>query len=449
MTLAYGSVRTVNGENGMSARTAISSILRYRTESPFPTFATALAASIALPLVLVLYGEGTPARIAAALIFVFGVVGSTFHLKREIDKLTEKAAISERMLASLPCYAFALDGDLNILWSSDLFRRDFGVTAGRRCHEAMKGLDAPCGDCTARQCLKDGHIHSAERTVERKDGETLDMMFYSAPVRDERGKILAVLEIAVDITDVKELQRRLALVGSAVAGMAHSIKNIMMGLDGGIYIVNRGLEADDPAEIKEGWEVVEFNFEKIRSIVQDILYCSREREPDFKMIKPNEIVEEVHELFRETARSYNIELRIETDERLDEAVIDPKGLHTVLANLVSNAIDACKADIFKDEHTVTIRTRKGTDGSTIVEVSDNGIGLTAEAKERAFEDFFTSKGNQGTGLGLMVTQKILEEHGGRITFESEYGNRTTFLATFPPRTLDESDEGSDVGEGRG
>ncbi len=82
-----------------------------------------------------------------------------------------------------------------------------------------------------------------------------------------------------------------------------------------------------------------------------------------------------------------------------------------------------------------IRTRKGLDGSTIIEVTDNGVGVDKNLKHHVFEDFFTSKGDKGTGLGLMVTQKIMREHGGNITFRSRPSQGTTFVATFPNRDL--------------
>ena len=102
----------------------------------------------------------------------------------------------------------------------------------------------------------------------------------------------------MDVTDVKEMQRNLALLGLTISGMAHSIKNIMMGLDGGIYVVGKGLESGDDAEVKEGWDIVLLNFDKVSRLVQDILYCSKEREPNFQPVKPNDVIREVHDLFK-------------------------------------------------------------------------------------------------------------------------------------------------------
>jgi signal transduction histidine kinase len=251
----------------------------------------------------------------------------------------------------------------------------------------------------------------------------------------EGKEIVSVLETAVNITSIKDIQKQLILVGQAVAGMAHSIKNIMMGLEGGIYVVNKGLEDKKQEEIKDGWDMVLLNFDKISRLVKDILYCSKDRIPNLRRIKPNEIVQEIYNLYKESASRYHIDMKLELDEHVESAMIDPDGLNTVLSNLVTNAMDACKIDLWKDEHLIEIRTHKGKNGSTVIEVADNGTGIDKEIKEHVFEDFFSSKGDKGTGLGLMVTQKIMKEHGGRITFRSRRNRGTTFIVTFPKKEL--------------
>ncbi|MBI5252063.1 MAG: PAS domain-containing protein [Desulfomonile tiedjei] len=340
-----------------------------------------------------------------------------------------------RLLDALPCYVTLQDRELNILWCNESYQRDFGLPYGKTCFELYGTDKAKCSDCPVEKTFLDGLIHSREMTVKTKDDHRTNMMVYSSPVRDDNGKIISVLETAVNVTSVKDMQKQLILLGQTVAGMAHSIKNIMMGLEGGIYVVNKGIEDKSQDEIKEGWEMVLLNFDKISHIVKDILYCSKDREPNLQEIRPNDVVREVYKLFKSMAGSYAIEIRLDLDGNVRDAVIDPAGLHTVLSNLVTNAMDACKIDLWKDEHLVEVRTRKGKNGSTIIEVADNGIGIGKDLKAHVFEDFFSSKGDKGTGLGLMVTQKILREHGGKITFRSRPGRGTTFVATFPRKEL--------------
>jgi signal transduction histidine kinase len=339
------------------------------------------------------------------------------------------------ILDALPCYVTLLDRRLVVLWSNSLSRRDFGDPSGKICYQLCNVRGGKCSECPVEKTFQDGLVHSGEMTLIAQAGARIDVLVYSSPVRNNDGDVESVIEAAVNIASVKEIQKQLILLGQTVAGMAHSIKNIMMGLDGGIYVVNKGLEAKNQDEVREGWQMVLLNFDKISHIVKDILYCSKEREPNLQRIDPNRIAQEVHALFEDVAKSYSIELRLDLDWNLKEAVIDPAGLHEVLSNLVSNAMDACKIDFTKDEHLVEIRTRPGNGGSTIFEVADNGIGIDKDLKGHVFEDFFSSKGDKGTGLGLMVTQKVLREHGGKITFRSRPGRGTTFAATFPKMDL--------------
>ncbi|MCA1961205.1 MAG: PAS domain-containing protein [Desulfomonile sp.] len=342
---------------------------------------------------------------------------------------------SEKILDSLPCYVTLLDRHLEVLWTNDVSRHDFGDPSGKTCFELYRIRGGKCPECLVEKSFQDGRVHNKEMTLTTVEGTRIDVLVYSSPVRSAEGEIVSVVETAVNITSVKEIQKQLILLGQTVAGMAHSIKNIMMGLDGGIYVVKKGLEAKNQDEVREGWEMVLLNFDKISHIVKDILYCSKEREPDLQVIDPNTVAREVYDLFKDLAASYSIELKLELDPELESAVIDPSGLHSVLSNLVSNAMDACKLDMAKDEHLVEIRSKKGKDGGAIFEVADNGIGIDKNVKGHVFEDFFTSKGDKGTGLGLMVTQKILREHGGSITFRSRPGRGTTFVATFPKKDL--------------
>ncbi len=348
---------------------------------------------------------------------------------------TETTHKFEELLNAMPCYVVLLDRSRNVLWSNRLAARDFNGDTAKKCWD-LYGFDkSRCGECPAKKAFRDGQMHTKETSAICKAGTRMTLLERSSLASTTDSGKPVVLVASVDVTPLKDLQRQLILLGETVAGMAHSIKNIMMGLEGGIYVVNKGIEAKNQQEVKEGWEMVLLNFEKISRIVKDILYCSKERTPDFQSIEPNNIVREVFELFQENARRYNIELRLDLDERLGEAIIDPHGFHTVVTNLVSNALDACKWDVWKDDHTVEIRSRRGWDDSTIIEVADNGMGIDRELQGHVFEDFFSSKGDKGTGLGLMVTQKIMREHGGAVTFRSRPQQGTTFVANFPPGAM--------------
>ena len=257
------------------------------------------------------------------------------------------------------------------------------------------------------------------------------------PLVDDNGEINAVMEVFTDVTEVKALQRQLALMGRAVAGMAHRIKNILMGLEGGIFVVNTGLETDDRETISEGWEMVERNVQRVSKIVMDLLYCSKDRTPSFEDgVCPNTIILEVRDLFADRMDEEGITLETELCDPPTYGNLDPGGIHNMLTNLVANAVDACRFDPSdtKGNHTITIRCFLNDKGSTVLEVEDDGAGIPDEMNNRVFEDFFSTKGSEGTGIGLLVVQKVAEEHGGDVTFTTEQGKGTTFTVTLPAST---------------
>jgi len=177
--------------------------------------------------------------------------------------------------------------------------------------------------------------------------------------------------------------------------------------------------------------MVQRNIEKVSELVLDLLSYSKERTPEPTLCKPNEIAREAVDLYQEKARKHDIRLEADLDENIQEAYTDKKSLHRVLLNLVSNAIDACIYDPDTEKvFEVIMRTRMGlndrSDTTFLVEVKDNGIGMSKEVKEKLFSRFFSTKGGKGTGLGLLVTQKIVKELGGEIWLESTEGKGTTF-----------------------
>jgi signal transduction histidine kinase len=156
--------------------------------------------------------------------------------------------------------------------------------------------------------------------------------------------------------------------------------------------------------------------------------------PRFKDdVCPNDIVLDVCDLFEDRLTKEGISLRTELCEPPRRGTFDPEGLHNMLCNLVANAVDACRFDPSdtKNGHTITLRCRSNGENATILEVEDDGSGIPDEMNNRVFEDFFSTKGSEGTGIGLLVVQKVAEEHGGTITFTSRPGEGTIFTATLP------------------
>ena len=124
-------------------------------------------------------------------------------------------------------------------------------------------------------------------------------------------------------------------------------------------------------------------------------------------------------------------LAVDLGKGIQPAPLDEDGIHTCLANLVSNAIDACLLGDAKRDYVVAVSSRE--EGDTLVyEVTDNGHGMDSEISRKVFSKFFTTKGSdRGTGLGLLTTKKIVHQHGGRISFTSKEGEGSRFRIELP------------------
>jgi signal transduction histidine kinase len=339
----------------------------------------------------------------------------------------------------VPLPVAIIDSERHIVEANPAFVRTFGEPENRSCHEVYKGESARCESCPLVPLFSD--IEHAPEIFEEQGvtdiGRVLTYQLKAVPICGENGQSL-VLAISADVTAHRELQRelnqaeRLANVGLTVASLAHTIKNILSGLEGGIYLVGSGLERDDRERVKGGWSMVQRYVAQVTSLVKNLLNYARSREPERKLVEPGSFLQEVVRFFDEEARRAGIELVVEVAPGTDNILLDPDLLHSCLANLVANALDACTWDPDLDKpHRIAVTALPRPGGGVIFEVRDNGMGIPEENQPKIMASLFTTKGIRGTGLGLLLSRKAVQEHGGTITFESTPGEGAVFRVALP------------------
>ncbi len=276
-----------------------------------------------------------------------------------------------------------------------------------------------------------------ETRIISRNGDSIPVGF-AGSILSEKGRKMGSVAFFQDLREIKRLEQellkneRLAAIGQTVAGLAHGIKNILHGLKGGSYLVDLGINKDDTDKLLRGWDMIKRNISRTSELVLDLLSYSKEREPEFEDCFPNDIAKDVCDLLAERAKESDVEIIQEVDASIQEVSMDPRTLHEVLLNLMGNAIDACLFDEDISKHwQVALRTQREADNIIRFEVADNGAGMDAEIKRKLFTSFFSTKGHRGTGLGLMVTRKLIEEHNGTIDVNSELGQGTTFIVRLP------------------
>ena len=214
----------------------------------------------------------------------------------------------------------------------------------------------------------------------------------------------------------------LATLGEMATGLAHEIRNPLAGIAGVIEIIGRDLPATSPARsvVKD----VRQEIARINHIVTDLLQTARPHPPTVRKSDLNTTVEHAVMLGRQQALAKSIEIALHKDASLPEVEHDSDQIHQVLLNLLLNALQAIDAN---GKIAVTVKSHGAT---AIVEVADNGRGISPDHLPNIFRPFYTTKGD-GTGLGLSLARRIVEDHHGRIDVTSAVGKGATFAVVLP------------------
>jgi signal transduction histidine kinase len=227
----------------------------------------------------------------------------------------------------------------------------------------------------------------------------------------------------------------LATLGELATGLAHEIRNPLAGIAGVVEIVGRDLPSTSPARavIRD----VRLEIAQINRILTDLLHAARPHPPEVRASDLNITVEHAVMLARQQVLSKPIRIELEKDPHLPVVEHDSDQIHQVVLNLLLNSVQAIEG---AGAVRVVIATKKD---KALISVADSGRGISAEHLPFIFRPFYTTKGN-GTGLGLSLARRIVEDHHGRIEVASELGRGTEFLVTIPIRQPQQFNENAEV-----
>jgi len=279
------------------------------------------------------------------------------------------------------------------------------------------------------------------RRIDGKDGdEIIGVIYIDSSVKnytyspDQLRLLTAIgLQAGLAIQNAKLYRQgieaeRLAAIGETTAALSHSIKNILQALRGGADVVEMGLKNNNLPQLTKGWRVVDRNMEKIYNLTMNLLAYSKDRKPQLEFVNPKKLLDECVELIAVPANDKGVMVVADVDKDHPAVPLDPDGMHQVIMNLLSNALDA----VTPQEGLIRVVCHYDAENrQTIVEVIDNGSGIPETMKKHMFELFHSTKGNRGTGIGLAVARKIVEEHEGSISVQSRPGEGTTFTLRLP------------------
>jgi len=294
-----------------------------------------------------------------------------------------------------------------------------------------KNLDA-AKDRT-QKILNGESFYSIETKDMRKDGRFFDAQLTLSPIYNKHGEMVAMSVITRDISYRKEAEKlivqseKLKLAGEIAAGVAHEIRNPMTVISGFIQMMNE----DDQHPYQSYTKLIESELERINLIISEFLVLAKPHVTSAKEFSLEKTIQDVVLLFSSELNLRGILLK-ESWNTPDLFVVGEQNqIKQVFINIFKNAVEELKNGGLLD---ITTDVDKDFIG---IHIQDNGRGMTKEVVDQIFEPFFTTK-SSGTGLGMMISQKIIREHGGKIMISSQVNKGTTVSIYLPYKKQNEA-----------
>ncbi|MFC0211774.1 CheR family methyltransferase [Paenibacillus chartarius] len=278
---------------------------------------------------------------------------------------------------------------------------------------------------TVQKLLSEGRMWQGELENRKKNGEVYWESVKLLPVKDRKGHIVQYLKVAEDITEQKlaeELLRKsemLSAVGQLAAGIAHEIRNPLTALKGFTKLMAT-------SESNRSYiSIMLDELTRIEDIVSELLFLAKPQAVDFKSNDLGAIMGDVMLIVDTQAIMSNVEIKMDIEDQLPTVYGVENQLKQVFINLLKNAIEA-----MPNGGQIRIDMKQHSSEGVQIVIADNGVGIPEEKLARLGEPFYSTK-EKGTGLGLMVTLKIIENHRGTVTFTSELGKGTVVQILLP------------------
>jgi signal transduction histidine kinase len=286
-----------------------------------------------------------------------------------------------------------------------------------------------------------GAIVNVLTEVPTKDGTTIAVSITQTLLHDSESRVLGSSLILRDHREQARLEQhlrrseRLAAMSVMTAGLAHEFNNPLAIIGNRIECMQRDARGkESPAALRQDLAVLQEHVERLGGLTTSFLRFARDDERAAESVGLDGIATGIVALLRQTFVMRGLRLELLVDGAIPPIVANAKAIETVLVNLLLNAADATPSG-----GAVTLSVRSVGTPTIELEVSDTGLGIKPEHRERLFEPFFTTKGaGRGTGLGLAVCRNIVDRHGGTIRVDDVPGGGTRFLVTLPLQPTGES-----------
>ena len=314
----------------------------------------------------------------------------------------------------------------------------------------LKGIEE------ARKIMKElhekGRLQNYETEMVMKNGRKININLSISLLKNNGGELIGTLGIGKDFTEFKRIERqiqqseKLATVGELAAGIAHEAGTPLNVILGTAEYLMMEMKEDDPKT--EDLRIIISQAEHITKLIHQLLNFSRYNQPEFKAIDINNLIKDVlrlsdHQVAREKISKVNVVTDFQSD--IPSIIGDDSQLQQAFLNIIVNAVHA-----MKQGGTLSVSTKlvnppfspSNEDQILKISISDTGHGIPPKNIQKIFDPFYTTKGiNKGTGLGLTVSHRIIEDHDGTIDVKSKVNKGTLFTVKLPIQIRGDSDVG--------
>ena len=353
--------------------------------------------------------------------------------------LEELQAYHEDLLSSLQDGVIILDPDGRIVSMNPAAEE---LTGFSRSHVAGRPLGevfpwpSPLASLAAKTVAMSRSHADFDAHVVRSDGAQLTVSTVVSLVSDPDGRSRGIVLVLRDLSRVHDMEEqlrrsdRLAAVGVLAAGVAHEVRNPLVGIRAAAQLMERELAF--PPSLREFTGIIIRQVDRLNRIVSELLSFAGQQPLQRRPCNINQTLEEALHLLGSTLEGARIAVVRRYDPEVPPVAGDPDRLLQVFLNLARNGVEA-----MAEGGELTVRTRFervapqcGGRAAAVAEITDRGAGIPPEVQRHLFNPFFTTK-HGGTGLGLPISVRIVEEHGGTIEVVSRVGEGSTFRVLLP------------------
>jgi PAS domain S-box-containing protein len=387
--------------------------------------------------------EGTP------IVFIVELEDIT-EAKQMEDELRQERDMLESVTTNIGAGVSIIDKNYRILYANEELKK-LGQVENKLCYNAYAAANTVCPDCGVKKVIETGVDIDRHDYYNVVAGEGRWIELIVTPIKDKEGKIIAALELAVNITERKRLQselsaysqkleelvqkrtdelkkaqadlvknERLAAIGELAGMVGHDLRNPLTGIKNSAYFLKRKGKDISPVQYIEMLETIDRCVDYSNKIIADLVDYSREIKLLSQKESPKKLVEE-------SLRILKLPENIRIQNNLSEeptVMVDVDRIKRVFINLLKNAIEA-----MPNGGKITVEGKE-KQGILCISFSDTGVGINEEVLPKLFSPLFTTKA-QGMGFGLAICKRIIEAHAGTITVQSSKGRGTVFSVSLP------------------